>query len=144
MTQTPITDSRHLATAVGRLDDVSATDREAAAKHVFDVYDYDVTRVRKTNAALHHRGHDRITHSTHSTPLFLFALIYPHIKILPARRLNCAMPGEEASPHRADATALIGTADSQGVLGTHFGVLATCAVDEHIRSILSLRTATQD
>lgn len=137
MTRNPITDARRLAAAVDRLDDVSASDRQAAAKHVFDVCVYHVTRVRKTHPGPHHRGHGRLPTQPHPTPTFVFDLVYPHIYHI-ARRLDRAMRYAETSPHPSDAAALIVAVDAQGALAALFAVAQNAGVDPSDLELLAL------
>lgn len=127
---TTATDCRRLSSAVDRLDAVSATDREKAAHHVFDVCVYHVTRVRKTHPGPSQpRGHGRLS----SLPLaptaaLVFDIVHPHVYRI-ARRLDRAMRHAEISPHPADAAALIVAVDAQGALAALFAVAQNAGVD---------------
>lgn len=137
MTRNPILDSRRLATAVDRLDAVSAEDRHAAAKHVFDVCIHHVTRVRRIHPSPPNRGHGRPTHHSTPTPEFVFDLIHPHIYRI-ARRLDRAMRFAESSPHPADASALIVAVDAQGALAALFAVAQNAGVSPPQLDLLAL------
>ena len=138
MTRNAVTDARRLSHAIDRLDAVSATDREAAAKHVFDVCVYHVTRVRKTHPGPHHRGRGRLSSiSIPPTPHLVFDIVYPHIYRI-ARRLDRAMRYAEASPHPADAAALIVAVDAQGALAALFAVAQNAGVSSPELDALAL------
>lgn len=137
MTRNPLLDSRRFATAVDRLDAVSAEDRHAAAKHVFDVCIHHVTRVRRTHPSPPNRGHGRPTHHTTPSPEFVFDLIHPHIYRI-ARRLDRAMRFAETSPHPADASALIVAVDTQGALAALFAVAQNAGVSPPQLDFLAL------
>lgn len=128
MTRHSLTDARRLTHAVDRLDAVSATDREAAARHVFDVCVYHVTRVRKTHPGPNSRGRGRISSiAVPPTPQLVFDIVHPHVYRI-ARRLDRAMRYAETSPHPADASALIVAVDAQGALAALFAVAQNAGV----------------
>lgn len=131
MTKAPIAaDARRLASAVDRLDAVSAAHREAAARHVYDVCVYHVTRVRKTHPApISHRGRGRLPSiAMEPTPTLVFDIVQPHIYRI-ARRLDRAMRHAETSPHPADVAALIVAVDAQGALAALFAVAQNAGVN---------------
>ena len=121
------TDPRRFSSAVDRLDAVAASDRESAARHVFDVCVFHVSRVRKSHPSPHHRGHGRLLSSPPPTPQLVFDIVYPHIFRI-ARRLDRAMRYAEVSPHAADAAALIVAVDAQGALAALFAVAQNAGV----------------
>lgn len=137
MTRNSLLDSRRLVTAVDRLDAVSAEDRHAAAKHIFDVCIHHVTRVRRTHPSPPNRGHGRPAHYATPTPEFVFDLIHPHIYRI-ARRLDRAMRFAETSPHPADASALIVAVDAQGALAALFAVAQNAGVSASQLDLLAL------
>lgn len=123
-------DSRRLSAAVDRLDAVSATDREKAARHVFDVCVYHVTRVRKIHPGPSQpRGNGRLSSiPVAPTAALVFDIVHPHVYRI-ARRLDRAMRHAEISPHPADAAALIVAVDAQGALAALFAVAQNAGVD---------------
>lgn len=147
MNRNSVTDPRRLAAAVDRLDAVSAPDRQAAAKHVFDVCVYHVSRVRKSHPQPpHHPQHHHLAASPNAaspiispstasvspdnqpTPQYVFDAVHPHVYRI-ARRLDRAMRYAETSPHPADAAALIVAVDAQGALAALFAVAQNAGVN---------------
>lgn len=121
-------DSRRLSHAVDRLDAVCAGARELAARHVFDVCVYHVTRTRTVGVASS-RGRGRLLASPPApTPTAIFDIVHPHVARI-ARRLDRAMRHAETSPHPADIAALIVAVDAQGALAALFAVAQNAGCD---------------
>lgn len=128
MARKQLSDPRRFSSAIDRLDAVSPSDRQSAARHVFDVCVFHVSRVRKTHPGPHHRGHGRLTSVVPPpTAQLVFDIVYPHIYRI-SRRLDRAMRYAETSPHPADAAALIVAVDAQGALAALFAVAQNAGV----------------
>lgn len=137
MTKSPLNDSRRLTTAVDRLDAVTAEDRHAAAKYVFDICIHHVTRVRRLYPTPLNRGQGRPNLPATPTPQFVFDILHPHIYRI-ARRLDRAMRYAETSHHPADAAALIVAVDAQGALAALFAVAQNAGVAPTHLDLLAL------